>query len=647
MLRLFGAQHHDGDGTNTSELPDKTFLLIALLSLEFSRSAGRGAIATRLWEQVPQPNANLRAQLSLIRKWEVNSGATVLRTNPARVWRDDTCLASDLDIFLGIETLKTPEDLDLLAKLYTGDLLTTLRSGNGPALLSWLDLQRGWLRQRFVRLALPAAKALGGLAADTMLRRLSQEAPYDDGVEQALLMQLAREHSAAAAAAEYDAYRQRLADELGVEPELETQSLAAMLRLGTARATAPIPARAAIAAEPTTLASAVSQFRSEIPKVLLLPPPASESLVDQQLAGALIDDVTYALCRMRSFSVFAPHSARQAVQGHPLSDTSPYDADYILSTRLLPGLMPNEIRFGYSLTKCSTQQVLAGDHVRFQAADMSVRFADLTGLVAKLVAGQIERSELTEYRRSGTASAYVNFLLGQELLRTVELGPVRRARRHFRLALDMQPGFVPAICQLSRTLSLEWLLLGRVDKELLGEAMRLAKHAIELDPLDPGAYRELGNALLYLQDLDESLERLEVARMRAPHHADILLDCANALLHNSRYGEAKQAIDQAMRLNPAAPDEYLWVAATVQFFQHDYRTALATALKMENPEPFGRFIAVCATLTGDQKLARRYRDRMLQRQPDFRIADWRNLVPLKSEHDKQFFEDGMRKAGFH
>ena len=134
---------------------------------------------------------------------------------------------------------------------------------------------------------------------------------------------------------------------------------------------------------------------------------------------------------------------------------------------------------------------------------------------------------------------------------------------------------------------------------------------------------------------------------RAPHHADVLLDCADSLLHNSRYEQARRTVEQALALNPAAPDEYLWVSATVQFFLHDYRTALATALRMTNPDPFGRFIAVCATLTGDRKLAARYRQRMQERQPDFRIADWRKLVPLKDEHDKRFFEDAMRKAGFH
>ncbi|MBK8082412.1 MAG: tetratricopeptide repeat protein [Devosia sp.] len=646
MLRLFGAYHADLPGGRSADLPDKAYLLLALMDLEFGSSSGRLLLASRLWEQVPNPTANLRALLPQVRRFEEALACRVLHTSASRLWRDQACVRTDIGVFLSTRRVESADGLVDLLGLYRGDLLAGLRQSNGPVLSEWLSLQRAALRQRFIRLALPAAAAVGGLVGLEALRRLAQEAPYEDRVEQELLVLLAREHSAAAAAEEYGAFEARLRSELGVAPALETQSLVSMLRLAArpspASAPAAVPARAAASAPAPAMA-----LRSQLPTLLLLPPVVHGGTPTQgDLASAFVDDITYSLCRMKSFAVFAPFSARRVVPSATITGEVPYEADYVLSTRLLPD-RDSGVRLGFGLTRSCTRQVIVGDHVRFAEADLPRRFGEISALVARVLAGEIERSELSSYRTRGEPSAYVNFLLGQELLRSVELDTVRRARRHLRQAIEVQPDFVPAICMLSRTHALEWLLLGRIDDAQLKEARRLASTAIEIDPLDAGGYRELGNADLYMQDLDASLERLQYATSRAPHHADVLLDCADSLLPNSRYEQARRTVEQALALNPAAPDEYLWVSATVQFFLHDYRTALATALRMTNPDPFGRFIAVCATLTGDRKLAARYRQRMQERQPDFRIADWRKLVPLKDEHDKRFFEDAMRKAGFH
>jgi hypothetical protein len=74
--------------------------------------------------------------------------------------------------------------------------------------------------------------------------------------------------------------------------------------------------------------------------------------------------------------------------------------------------------------------------------------------------------------------------------------------------------------------------------------------------------------------------------------------------------------------------------------------ALRLSLGMANPEPLGRVIAASAHLIGDKETASFWRGRVLERHPEFRVADWAGIVPMRSATDRQFYEDAMRSAGF-
>jgi Flp pilus assembly protein TadD len=522
--------------------------------------------------------------------------------------------------------------LDLLA-LWHGELLAGRGADIGPELATWLDDQSALLWERLLSLILPAA-AVGGVEAEGVLRRLAQLAPLDERVVRALLTNLSRHRSSGLVDAEYQSFVRRLREDTGGPPELDTRLLAA-----------------SVGARPRTMngpqASDFPEQSVKLPRVLVLPPLASETgkRSAERIAASLVDDVIFSLCRMKTFAVIAPHTAR-AVSADRGSAASIRDVDYVMFTRLLPGDGGADYRFGFSLAHGSTGEILVGDSLRFSLDTLPLRHGELAALISRIVAGEIERSEFGRYRAGHAPTAYVYYLLGQQRLRMVDLPDLRAARRAFQHALELAPTFAPAMSMIARTLSIEWFVLNRTDNDLLAHARSLASQAVDVDPTDPGGYRELGNAALYSHDLDASLHYLTEARERAPHHADVLLDNADSLLHNSRYAEARKVIDQAIQLNPLPPDEYLWVQATIQFFQKDYRGAKQTALQMKNPGPLGRLISVCAHLTGEYEQARYWRDFMLERHPDFRVKDWGRLVPLRNAADKRFFEDAMRKAGF-
>src|SRR5690606_5235009 len=101
------------------------------------------------------------------------------------------------------------------------------------------------------------------------------------------------------------------------------------------------------------------------------------------------------------------------------------------------------------------------------------------------------------------------------------------------------------------------------------------------------------------------------------------LNYADSLVHNSEATKAQPFIRSALELNPLPPDEYYWIGATVEFFLDNYTAALDLLWKMKNPDPAARLVAAVAAKAGDMDTARLFHDRLLQRQPDFKLENWR------------------------
>lgn len=567
----------------------------------------------------------------------MSTGVGLFEVDARHVGRGMSALPSDAIQLLGTSPPTTAEELSSLSSLYAGDLLASLDEPTTD-LGQWVGNRRDALQQRFVGLAIEGAERVGGVAAETMLRHLSSEFPYNEEIERALLRFLARERPAAVAQA-YDAFARRLRLDLGSEPEVETKVAAAEF---VPALVAAMP-RADDKRRPEIVAPQAS--RPSVPRLLVLPPSRERGVArSQELLGAsLLDDVIYALCERRSFAVFAAHTARQLVRGSPYAGALPYAADYVVSTRLIP--MGGHVRLGVSLAKTSSQEVLFAETLSFSEEDLPARRTDLIRMLVTRVASEVERSELSEMRRTGNASAYVHFLLGSEQIRILELANIRRARRYFRRAIDLSPNFTSALSMVARSLCLEWVLLDRPDTELLKSAQDLAAEAVAIDPFDPNGHRELGNAKLYLEALDESVEHLGHAAERAPHHADILVNQADALLHNTQsLPRARELVRTALELNPLAPDEYNWIGATIDFFLSDGAAAMTKLMRLHNKDAAARLIAAVAASNGDAGTAEAYRRIFMARHPDFRLANW--YMPLRGTHERQRYLDALRRAGF-
>src|SRR5690606_22241673 len=91
-----------------------------------------------------------------------------------------------------------------------------------------------------------------------------------------------------------------------------------------------------------------------IPRLVLLPPtvPFAVEARSAALAAAVIEDVSLHLCRMRTFAMFAPYTARQIRGLDPVAAAAPFDVGYVAATSLLPGR--DGLRLTIALTRTDT-----------------------------------------------------------------------------------------------------------------------------------------------------------------------------------------------------------------------------------------------------------------------------------------------------
>ncbi|HZJ08738.1 MAG TPA: BTAD domain-containing putative transcriptional regulator, partial [Trueperaceae bacterium] len=189
----------------------------------------RDAVLDLLYAETDEPRArqNLRTLLTKIRRFP---GARDVEIEPGRVrW----AVSTDLVAF---EEALADGRLPLALELYRGPLLEGFAPAPSGSFEAWLELERLGLEQRWHDAALELAAELDAQGrhrdAATVLARALAAEPLDESALRLQLRALASTGDRTAALAAYEAFAERLADELRMEPEAATLRLADRLRGG-------------------------------------------------------------------------------------------------------------------------------------------------------------------------------------------------------------------------------------------------------------------------------------------------------------------------------------------------------------------------------------------------------------------------------
>jgi DNA-binding SARP family transcriptional activator/predicted ATPase len=239
-IRLFGPfQVTLGEQPVTAFESDKVRALLAYLAVEAEAPQRREKLAGLLWPDWPETSAraNLSRALASLRRAIGDRQAeppillisrqTIQLNRAADVW-------VDVAAFLDLTGLQDLSGLTQAAHLYRGPFLEGFSLSGCPAFEEWMLFEGERLHRR-------AMEALHRLAewyesqgeverALTVAWRQIELDPWQETAHRQVMRLLARSGQRAAALAQYETCRRRLAGELGVEPSADTTALYEQIR---------------------------------------------------------------------------------------------------------------------------------------------------------------------------------------------------------------------------------------------------------------------------------------------------------------------------------------------------------------------------------------------------------------------------------
>jgi TolB-like protein/DNA-binding SARP family transcriptional activator len=211
--------------------PKRVALLAYLAACGKGDSHRRDTLLGLFWPDLDESRARhaLNQSLYVLRRAIgpsvfVSTGDEELALAPEAIWCDAAAFAEDAEAGRSREALEA----------YRGDLLDGFFISDAPEFEKWLDVER----QRLRRLAARAAWSLSEEEetagnVEAAAERARQAAGYsleNEAAVRRLVGLLDRVGDRAAAVRAYEAFAQRLRDELGVDPSPETQELVASIR---------------------------------------------------------------------------------------------------------------------------------------------------------------------------------------------------------------------------------------------------------------------------------------------------------------------------------------------------------------------------------------------------------------------------------
>jgi DNA-binding SARP family transcriptional activator/predicted ATPase len=235
---------------------NKVRALLAYLAVEAERSHRREVLAGLLWPDWPDRDAlsNLRYALSNLRRV---IGDRTAEPPFLLITRDTLQFNTSSDYWLDVmaftemvEADKThPSAIDQLQQavaLYRGGFLEGFSVGDSAPFEEWALFTRERLARQMSSALhrLSAVYEQGGeyeQAQSCAWRQVELE-PWDEEAHQRLMRTLALRGQRSAALAQYETCRRLLAEELGVEPAVETTRLYEQIRNGKLKACVPSPA---------------------------------------------------------------------------------------------------------------------------------------------------------------------------------------------------------------------------------------------------------------------------------------------------------------------------------------------------------------------------------------------------------------------
>jgi TolB-like protein/Tfp pilus assembly protein PilF len=660
-IALFGGlEIAGGDAAARASLTRKARALIAYLALRGARGESREKLAELLWgnSAEEQARANLRQALSTIRKALNGNGTAYLVADSGQISLAGRDIDLDVAKFERLAAKATPDALKRAAALYKGDLL------DGFSLKE--DSFEAWARSERERLRHLACDALTKLIAhcdevgDTercveTAARLLRLDPLREAAHRILMRAYAAQGRHASALKQFETCRDILKRELGVEPEPKTVALYRDIRrqrTGTpsdAIETAPQP-------------EAVGPPLPDGPSVAVLPFENKVDDPDQDyFADGLTENIITGLTRFRSLFVIGLSSSF-AVRDRT-SDVS-QAANQLGVAHVVEGTVrraANRMRVTVQLIDAASGHRVWAEQYDRDLDDIFSVQDEITSVIVATLAGRIEDAgrHRAEHKAPGDMSAYDCWLKGRHCLNSFTKDGFLEARRHFKRALELEPGYARAYADLAKSYLYEYeTSWSEAPLEALDRGYRLAQKAVDLDDADSTARYALAWCSACKNQLELALVHIEKAVSLNPNDYHILCAKSYFLALSGRFAEGIACSTEAMRLNPFAPDACLFSIGLAEFAARHYEEAIRAFGEMTSYVPMWRaaYLAACFAYLGRDKQAHAKAAEVLELAKSVLVAPlgtnperwreyWSKWYLFQNSDDLEHFLQGIHKAG--
>jgi adenylate cyclase len=224
-----------------------------------------------------------------------------------------------------------------------------------------------------------------------------------------------------------------------------------------------------------------------------------------------------------------------------------------------------------------------------------------------------------------------------------------KARRLFKKAIEMAPGYASAYTGLGFTYYEQWARQWSQDPQSLVQAFTLARKAITLDDSEPGPHALLSHVYLWERKHDQAILEQEKAIALGPNIANSYADLAEILVWAERPEEATPLVEKAMRLNPHFSMNYLFTLGFAYFSTGRYEEAISTCKQalLRDSGHFGFYILMGLSYgeLGRAAEARSHVAQALDLNPHLSVDALEQRLPFKDPARFASFAEKLKAAG--
>jgi TolB-like protein len=375
----------------------------------------------------------------------------------------------------------------------------------------------------------------------------------------------------------------------------------------------------------------------------------------EYFADGIVEEIITALSRIKWLFVIARNSSF-AYKGRKI-DVKQIGRElgvrYVLEGSVRKS--GNRVRINGQLIDASTGMQIWADRFDGELADIFDLQDQVTMRVVGEISPKLEAAEIERARRKPTNNldAYQCYMRGMAAFYRLSADGNRVALVHFYRASDIDPNFASAFAMAARTYAQRKAFgwpQARTDEA--AEVERLARLAASLGKDDAVALTMAGIALAYsVGDLDSGDSLINRALTLNPNLASAWFFSGWAKVWLGESTTALDRLSRAMRLSPQDPNMFNMHAATAgaHFIAGNYEQAMSSAAAAVENQPnyvlANTLLAASAAHCGHMAVAGSALSRLLQLEPDLRLAKINDLFPARRSEDVARLVEGLRKAG--